>query len=142
MPLALADLHRSLSDDALVELVVFGGDLDHEEFPDDPFGGRRFSLWPTELLRTVVEGAGFDMVGFETEAGKRAAEQSFRLRLRRLRTLPDYVGPDMRVLLVGLNPSVYSADRGMGFRAPGQPLLARRARHRASSHETAIPSTR
>src|SRR5262249_40176397 len=28
-------------------------------------------------------------------------------------------GPDMRVLLVGLNPSVYSADAGRGFARPG-----------------------
>ena len=33
--------------------------------------------------------------------------------------MPDYVNGKMRVLLVGLNPSVYSADRGMGFARPG-----------------------
>ena len=38
---------------------------------------------------------------------------------RRLRTLPDRVGPGMRLLVCGLNPSLYSADRGFGFARPG-----------------------
>jgi TDG/mug DNA glycosylase family protein len=33
--------------------------------------------------------------------------------------LPDTVGPGMRLLLVGLNPSVYTADAGVGFARPG-----------------------
>ncbi len=33
--------------------------------------------------------------------------------------LPDTVGPGMRVLVVGLNPSVLSADAGVGFARPG-----------------------
>jgi TDG/mug DNA glycosylase family protein len=32
-----------------------------------------------------------------------------------MRSLPDVVGPGMRVLVCGLNPSLYSADRGVGF---------------------------
>ncbi|MGH9278051.1 MAG: mismatch-specific DNA-glycosylase [Acidimicrobiales bacterium] len=35
--------------------------------------------------------------------------------LRRLRTLPDWVGPDMRLLVCGLNPSLVSADLGVGY---------------------------
>ena len=38
--------------------------------------------------------------------------------LRQL-TLPDVVGPDMRLLVCGLNPSLYSAERGVGFARPG-----------------------
>lgn len=119
VPLALADLHRSLRVDALVELVMFGGDLEHGELPGDRFAGRRFSLWPTELLRTVVEGAGFELVDLIEVAGERTGETTLRVRMRRRRTLPDYVAADMRLLLVGLNPSVYSADRGVGFARPG-----------------------
>ena len=37
----------------------------------------------------------------------------------RLRTLPDVVGAQMRLLFVGLNPSLYSADRGVPFARPG-----------------------
>ena len=42
-----------------------------------------------------------------------------RSNATRLRTLPDFVGPGMRLLVVGLNPSVYSADLGVGFGRPG-----------------------
>ena len=49
----------------------------------------------------VVTGAGFEVLG----PG----------RARRLRTLPDTVGPGMRMLVCGLNPSVVAADAGFGF---------------------------
>src|SRR5262249_8462751 len=42
----------------------------------------------------------------------------FDLRGRRVRTLPDTVGPDMRLLLGGPNPSLYSADAGYGYARP------------------------
>jgi TDG/mug DNA glycosylase family protein len=119
VPLALADLHRSLRVDALVELIVFGGDVEHDELPGDRFPGRRFSLWPAELLRAVVEGSGFDLLQLTEVAGKRIGETTLRVRMRRRRTLPDYVAGEMRLLLVGLNPSLYAADRGVGFARPG-----------------------
>ena len=37
----------------------------------------------------------------------------------RLRTIPDIVGPRMRVLVCGLNPSLYSADAGVHYARPG-----------------------
>ena len=37
----------------------------------------------------------------------------------RARTLPDVVGPRMRVLVCGLNPSLNAADAGVGFARPG-----------------------
>jgi double-stranded uracil-DNA glycosylase len=40
-------------------------------------------------------------------------------RARRARTLPDIVGPGMRLLICGLNPSVYAADAGVAFARPG-----------------------
>jgi TDG/mug DNA glycosylase family protein len=40
-------------------------------------------------------------------------------RATRARTLPDTVGPGMRVLVCGLNPSLYAADAGVGFARPG-----------------------
>ena len=42
-----------------------------------------------------------------------------RASASRARTLPDVVGPGMRLLVVGLNPSVYSADVGVGYARPG-----------------------
>jgi len=55
----------------------------------------------------LVEGAGFEVVTRSP------------LTLRRLRTLPDWVAPDMRLMLCGLNPSLYSADAGVNFARPG-----------------------
>jgi TDG/mug DNA glycosylase family protein len=54
-----------------------------------------------QRIADVVAGAGFDGLG----PG----------RARRLRTLPDTVGPRMRMLVCGLNPSVVAADAGFGF---------------------------
>src|SRR3989442_1220964 len=34
---------------------------------------------------------------------------------RRDRTLPDFVGPGMRLLVCGLNPSLVAADAGFGY---------------------------
>lgn len=34
-------------------------------------------------------------------------------------SLPDTVAPGMRVLMCGLNPSIYAAERGVGFARPG-----------------------
>ncbi|MBV9041767.1 MAG: mismatch-specific DNA-glycosylase [Acidimicrobiia bacterium] len=49
----------------------------------------------------VVVGAGFERID--------------ERRARRVRTLPDTVGPGMRLLVCGLNPSVVAADAGFGF---------------------------
>jgi hypothetical protein len=59
----------------------------------------------------------------------------------RRRTLPDFVGPGMRLLMVGLNPSEYSADRGFGF-APGQPVLARGSAWPGGTHARPVAARR
>jgi len=66
-----------------------------------------------DRLRDVVVGAGFavDDVGVE--------DLSIRMQASRERTLPDTVGPGMRLLVCGLNPSLYAADAGIGFARPG-----------------------
>jgi len=69
-------------------------------------------LWLTGTGRDtprMLEGAGFE------PAGPRGGVR----RTTRRRTLPDIVGPGMRVLVCGLNPSVYAADRGVAFARPG-----------------------
>jgi TDG/mug DNA glycosylase family protein len=43
----------------------------------------------------------------------------FRVRVVRERTLADSVGPDMRLLVCGVNPSPFSADAGVGYARPG-----------------------
>ena len=116
LPMALAELHRVLALDAPAELVMFGGDLDLEATKDDTFGPRRDSHWPEADLRRVVHGAGFTIDGWTTHD---RAWPHYRMSLTRALTLPDVVGPDMNVLICGLNPSVYSAEIGVGFGRPG-----------------------
>jgi TDG/mug DNA glycosylase family protein len=104
LPLALARLHHALQVGAPVRLSVGAPAPAADDFP-----GRLFEAWaPTDLAR-VVEGAGFccEDIGSDVVVATRA------------RTLPDIVGPGMRMLVCGLNPSVYSADRGVGFARPG-----------------------
>jgi double-stranded uracil-DNA glycosylase len=62
-----------------------------------------------DWARFLCEGAGFGLERV-TRSGVRA---------RRLLSLPDTVGPSMQLLVCGLNPSVYSAERGVGYARPG-----------------------
>ncbi|MEO8692110.1 MAG: mismatch-specific DNA-glycosylase [Acidimicrobiales bacterium] len=89
VPLALADLHRSLEVGRTVRI--------ERTIPDDPLA----PPWGA-----LVRGGGF--VATRT-----------RSVYRREHSLPDYIAASMRVLLVGLNPSPYSADVGVGFARPG-----------------------
>jgi TDG/mug DNA glycosylase family protein len=113
LPIALAELHRVLEVDAPVELVMFGGDQDLTEMTTGEFAGRRFSLWNDDHLNDVVDGAGFEVVHWHHKVTAQWPALTFGVR--RLRTLPDTVGPGMRLLVCGLNPSVHSADMGVGF---------------------------
>lgn len=110
LPWALAQLHAALQVDAPVVLTMKHGEETDQEFP-----GRYFSDWEAGPLRDVLIGAGFDVDECALDPGG----EWINVSARRARTLPDYVGPDMRVLVCGLNPSVYSADRGTGFARPG-----------------------
>ena len=121
VPLALHDLHRCVALDAPVYLHLFPGDHEHHQFPDDDFPGRRFSGWPVPLLQAVLLGAGFtidDLVHRAPPSGN-GGVGGLHVQLRRARTLADTVGPGMRLLVVGLNPSLYAADAGVGFARPG-----------------------
>jgi TDG/mug DNA glycosylase family protein len=93
LPMALADLHRSTAVDGAVSLDVRRGD--------------------DEEIRDVVVGAGFAIEAVEVE------EEWIRVWCRRARTLADTVGPGMRLLVCGLNPSLYAADAGVGYARPG-----------------------
>jgi len=94
LPLALADLHRVLEVGAPAEIVM-----------------------ATDHYHDVLVGAGFEIESFEH---RRNDERTpLHAEIRRSRTLPDIVGPDMRLLVCGLNPSVYSADVAVGFGRPG-----------------------
>ena len=127
LPLALARLHAALRLDAPVELTL--ADLRHVEttaeelacgeterrFGDDTFPQRLFSLHTVERARALLDGAGFEAIEIDSVA------DTFwlRVRARRARSLPDLVAPDLRLLVCGLNPSLYSADAGVPFARPG-----------------------
>lgn len=98
LPMALAHLHRDMAVGGPLALQVDRGDCDAERV------GR---------LRDLVVGAGFDVDELQVE------KQRIRVRARRARTLPDTVGPGMRLLVCGLNPSLYAADFGVGYARPG-----------------------
>lgn len=90
MPLALAELHASLALGERVELSAVGA-------------------WVPERFLEVVAGAGFAAESVEMRG------KALSVVARRARTLPDFVGPGMGLLVCGLNPSLVAADAGFGY---------------------------
>ncbi len=121
VPLALADLHRSLAPGApaFVRVLGQGRGGGHELRSGRGFPGRSLPTWASGEFERICLGAGFDieLVDRDTAPGDDPAD--LRLRLRRAVTLADTVGPELRLLICGLNPSPYSADIGVGFGRPG-----------------------
>lgn len=113
LPLALADLHRALDVGAPLDIQVLRGDYEGHDLPQDDVGGRFFAAWTPQSLGDVLVGAGFCDIDMEAE------DDVVRARATRARTLPDFVGAGMRLLVVGLNPSLFAADAGVGFARPG-----------------------
>jgi TDG/mug DNA glycosylase family protein len=119
LPLALAGLHRALAVGGVLDLTMFTGDGSEVRPAEDDFPGRLFSWWQPGALGHVLTGAGFDVEAIEVD-DPRAGDDHSRMtaRARRARTLADTVGPGMRLLICGLNPSIYAADAGVGFARP------------------------
>jgi len=113
LPLALADLHGVLAPGAPLDLQVLVGDYEGNDLPGDDIGGRFFAAWPRQRLLDVMVGAGFDVTTTEIE------DDVVRVGAQRARTLADTVAGGMRLLVVGLNPSIYAADAGVGYARPG-----------------------
>jgi TDG/mug DNA glycosylase family protein len=112
IPMALAELHNAVMLGGAVHLQVT---CDQLPDPDgDPFPGRHFSHFTTAEFRELVEHAGFDVLS-STDDG----EEWVDVEATRGFYLPDTVGPDMRVLIVGLNPGTLTAEVGIGFARPG-----------------------
>lgn len=110
LPLALAELHRSLQVGAPVSCSFISGP-DDEVVSDDDLPGRRFWRWSDDALLDLFTGAGF------TDVALTGDEPRFVDAVRD-RTLPDFVAPGMRMLVVGLNPSLHAADAGVGYVTP------------------------
>jgi TDG/mug DNA glycosylase family protein len=120
LPLALWDIHRTLAVGSPFDIQVLEGTYEGDALDDDVMGGRFFAGWEPDRLVDVVTGA-----GFEIEDGSLAvAGDEVGLRAVRGRTLADTVGPDMRLLVCGVNPSWYSADVGVGYARPGNRFWA------------------
>ncbi|MDH3755337.1 MAG: mismatch-specific DNA-glycosylase [Acidimicrobiia bacterium] len=117
LPLVLAELHRGLDVDAPVELR-FDGEPDARR-SDDGLADSSSPPLQTQQLIDVVEGAGFAVDDIVTSTPGPSGPASVEVGATRLWQLPDHVGADMRMLLVGLNPSPAAADRGVGFARPG-----------------------
>ena len=98
LPMTLAHLHWDMAVGTTLTLEVDRGDQDGE--------------W-VDRLRDLVVGAGFAVDGVNVEG------LSIRMRAHRERTLADTVGTGMRLLVCGLNPSLYAADAGVGYARPG-----------------------
>jgi double-stranded uracil-DNA glycosylase len=115
LPAALAELHQALRVDAPAVLTMRLASADGL-LADDDFPGRFFAGWQPEPFRDVLVGAGFTVDELTVESER---PEWLHARVTRARTLPDFVGPELRVLVVGLNPSEYAADAGVGFARPG-----------------------
>jgi TDG/mug DNA glycosylase family protein len=120
LPMALAGLHASVEVGGIADLTLFAGDGSKvtDEGEDDDFPGRRFTFWQPETLRRLLVGAGFEVESIEVEKPE-STYPPLTVQARRARTLPDTVGQGMRLLVCGLNPSIYAADAGVGFARPG-----------------------
>jgi TDG/mug DNA glycosylase family protein len=106
LPLALARLHDALEVGAPLWMSLAAPG-------EDEFPGRLFERWDVEDAVRLLDGAGFAVHASDVDG------EDPELIAVRLRTLPDIVGPGMRLLICGLNPSLYAADRGVGFARPG-----------------------
>jgi double-stranded uracil-DNA glycosylase len=96
VPMTLARLHRVMAVGEVLELTVDGGEPD--------------------VVDDLLVGAGFTVAEPVVAV---AASGRLVARAVRARTLPDTVGAGMRLLVCGLNPSLYAADAGIGFARPG-----------------------
>jgi TDG/mug DNA glycosylase family protein len=115
LPWALMELHQSLPVGAQITMTMRRGTRE-AVFAE----GRTFTEWQVEPLTDVLVGAGFSVEACTVDVGAGPGRATtISLRATRGRTLPDLVGPSLRLLLCGLNPSEYSADAGIGFARPG-----------------------
>jgi TDG/mug DNA glycosylase family protein len=119
LPLALAQLHRSLHEGAPLLATMLSGSYEGRHLEGDDFPGRYFTLWERGALADVMVGAGFEIARLDEGPAGRGGVRRLVVQARRARTLPDTVGPGMQVLVCGLNPSLYAADTGIPFARTG-----------------------
>lgn len=116
---ALAELHRVLRVGAPLAFSCFAPPpargarprrdwLERRQAGTGGLAGRLFTRMSPACARDLLEGAGFRVLSVDSD-------DRLWLQARRVRTLPDYVRPGLRLLVVGLNPSPVAAATGVGF---------------------------
>lgn len=118
LPLALARLHLAMAvgDGLEVEVPAAATTAPTDGAHGAAGAGGAGEAQGVEGVEAVVDalvGAGFEAVSVEGRG------PILRARATRALSLPDTVGPGMRLLVCGLNPSVYAAERGVGYARPG-----------------------
>jgi TDG/mug DNA glycosylase family protein len=117
LPLALAEVHRALPVGGRLHAAVFRGDppgVYEEVTPsEDDFPGRRFTWWEPEPFALLLEGGGFLVEELAV------TDRTIKVECARGRTLADLAGPGLRLLVAGLNASLYAADTGIAYGRPG-----------------------
>lgn len=126
LPLALAELHRVIAVGGHLELTMFT----HPSVLDSPHGlteevstsesgdkipGRWFTWWDPDRLAEVVTDAGFSVDHLRTSDSGRDGIARIIISATGALALPDHVGPTMRLLCCGINPSVHAAEAGVGY---------------------------
>lgn len=76
-------------------------------------GATSTALGPAPPLAEVVRSAAFDLRSPSTPTPGAPGGTTFRAVA--VEGLPDHVGPDMRLLCCGLNPSLHAAAAGVGY---------------------------
>lgn len=126
LPAALAEVSRVLEVGGRAEFTMFPGPID-DPVPadgpgwrtevsgdDDDLAGRLFTWWHPDRLAEVVDAAALTVTRCDVDSGPNPYPQ-IRLAAQRRRGLPDHVGPNMKLLFCGLNPSLHAADAGVGY---------------------------
>lgn len=112
---ALADLHRSLPVGSAVTLELPAA-LGRGRVLDAVEGG---GFEPTGAGSTAPGGDHVDQDDDVDHVDRGGTATGLVVEAVRARTLPDQVRPGLRLLICGLNPSLYAADLGVGFARPG-----------------------
>jgi len=107
LPMLLARIHRDSEVDEQIKITA--------EFLGSPLVGAADT---PPSLESLLEGGGFSVIQRGDGPDHQIPGDNVTT-VTRLRSLPDYVDANLRVLICGLNPSLHSADLKVGFGRAG-----------------------
>src|SRR5689334_24573213 len=81
---------------------------------------KHLSTWPPLSFFSLAAPSNFKICS-ERSRGLPEQKKPTRAELQALtgKIVPDHIGPNLRILLVGINPSLYTAYTGFPFAFPG-----------------------